>query len=76
MSPEDAPVNSNINRDGTRPSWRVRVLLCGHCCHEARRLCDEIRPPRVKLCSLDVIWLRREPMSSWKQRHNGRYWIS
>jgi hypothetical protein len=23
-----------------------------------------MRPPRVKLCSLDVMWLRREPMSS------------
>jgi hypothetical protein len=27
----------------------------------------------VKLCSLDVMWLRHERMSSEKQRHNGRY---
>ena len=30
MSPEDAPVNSNINRDGTR-RLRRGPLLC-HCC--------------------------------------------
>jgi hypothetical protein len=35
-----------LQQTAFRPSWRVRVLLCGLSCREARRLCGEIRPPR------------------------------